>query len=136
MPKHIVTVPDGHPKYGPTALFASLRSAPAVLAGGLVFVSGQFGLRPDGSVPVSSVEQATRAFDRLGVVLEAAGCSFDDLVELTSYHVDLDLHLVEFMQVKDRYLKDNLPAWTMLGVHSMARAGLTVQIKAVAAARV
>lgn len=63
----------------------------AVRAGGFVFCSGQVGLDPataklvEGDVAV----QARRALDNLGLVLGAAGCSFDDVVKTTIFLVDM-----------------------------------------------
>lgn len=79
-----LVLPDTHPVLGSTAVFQSFNYAPAVAAGGLLFVAGQIGLRADGSVPESAEEQADWAFRRLGAILEAAGADFEDLVELGS----------------------------------------------------
>jgi hypothetical protein len=48
----------------------------------------------------------------------------DDIVDLTSFHDDMrDLSL--FMQVKDRYLTRDFPAWTAIGACAAVRgAGL------------
>jgi enamine deaminase RidA (YjgF/YER057c/UK114 family) len=37
--------------------------------------------------------------------------------------------------VKEQYIKSDFPAWTILGVASLARPELVIEIKAVAAAR-
>jgi enamine deaminase RidA (YjgF/YER057c/UK114 family) len=52
-----------------------------------------------------------------------------------SYHVDLSSHLANFREVKEQYIKSDFPAWTILGVASLARPELVIEIKAVAAAR-
>lgn len=135
MSKHIIQVPDGHPVFGSTAVFGAFKYSPAVKAGGLVFVAGQIGLRADGTIPETAQEQADWAFKRLGVILAAAGLGFGDLVELVTYHVDIDKQLADFRQVKDRYVTEDFPAWTILGVAALARSTLLVEIRAVAAAR-
>ena len=71
----------------------------------------------------------------MGAILQAAGLGFDDLVELVSYHVDIDKQLAAFRKIKDRYIKENAPAWTILGVAALARPTLFLEIKAVAATR-
>ncbi|MCY1247029.1 RutC family protein YjgH [compost metagenome] len=96
-------------------------------------MAGQVGLRADGSVPESASEQADWAFRRLGVVLESAGLGFADLVEIVSYHVDVEHELAGFREVKDRYITEDFPAWTILGVAALARPALRVEIRAVAA---
>ena len=135
MSKHIIQVPEGHSVFGSTAVFGTFKYSPAVRAGGLVFVAGQIGLRADGTIPETAQEQADWAFKRLGVILEAGGLGFGDLVELVTYHVDIDKQLTDFRQVKDRYITTDFPAWTILGVAALARSTLLVEIRAVAAAR-
>ena len=134
--KTTVVLPNPHPVLGNTDVFRTFNYAPAVAAGGLLFIAGQIGIRADGTVPASVEEQIDLAFQRLGAILQAAGLGFEDLVELVSYHVDVDKQLAAFRQIKDRYIKDEAPAWTILGVAALARPPLLVEIKAVAATRV
>lgn len=55
--------------------------------------------------------------------------------DLASYHVRIDDQLTTFREVKERYITRDFPAWTILGVASLARPNLLIEIKAVAAAR-
>jgi enamine deaminase RidA (YjgF/YER057c/UK114 family) len=119
---------------GPS-IFEKFEYSAAVRAGGLVFAAGQIGLDPDGSIPNKIEDQFVNAFERLKVVLEAAGCGMEDLVELVSYHVGLQAHLGKFMEVKSRYVPAPFPTWTILEVAGFARPGLIIEIKAVAHAR-
>jgi enamine deaminase RidA (YjgF/YER057c/UK114 family) len=57
------------------------------------------------------------------------------LVELVSYHVRIDEQLTTFREIKERYVMREFPAWTILGVASLARPNLLAEIKAVAAAK-
>lgn len=134
--KTTVTLSNPHPVLGSTEVFKTFNYAPAVAAGGLLFIAGQIGVRADGTVPTSVEEQIDLAFQRLGAILQAAGLGFEDLVELVSYHVDVDKQLAAFREIKDRYIKEDAPAWTILGVAALARPTLFVEIKAVAATRV
>ena len=134
--KTTLALSNPHPVLGSTDVFKTFNYAPAVAAGGLLFVAGQIGLRADGTIPTSVEEQIDLAFRRLGAILQAAGLGFEDLVELVSYHVDIDKQLASFREIKDRYIKDNAPAWTILGVAAVARPTLFVEIKAVAATRI
>src|ERR1700744_5545173 len=92
-------------------IFDKFQCSSAVKAGGLVFVAGQIGLNPDGSMPDKPEQQFINAFERLKLVLEDAGCRMSDLVELVSYHVGLntDNHLADFMKVKERYVPAPFP---------------------------
>lgn len=133
--KTTVALSDPHPVLGSTEVFKRFNYAPAVAAGGLLFIAGQIGIRADGTVPASVEEQINLAFQRLGAILQAAGLGFGDLVELVSYHVDVNEQLAAFREIKDRYIKADAPAWTILGVAAWARPMLLVEIKAVAATR-
>jgi enamine deaminase RidA (YjgF/YER057c/UK114 family) len=126
-----------HPAFGAPgspSIFDRFQYSAAVRAGGLVFIAGQVGLDPDGSVPPDAQKQFVNAFERLKIVLESAGSTLDDLVELVTYHVDMQ-ELRSFMEVKQRYVKAPFPTWTILGVAALARPELKIEIKAVATAR-
>lgn len=120
---------------GGGSIFDKFQYSSAVKAGGLVFVAGQIGLNPDGTIPEKPEQQFVNAFERLKLVLEETGCEMGDLVELVSYHVGLTSHLAEFMKVKEKYVLGPFPTWTILDIAGLARPGLIIEIKAVAAAR-
>lgn len=137
MTDHIqrLRLPDNDPVFGGNKVFDAFRYAPAVSAGGLVFIAGQVGLRPDGTLGATAAEQIELAFKRLGAILAHSGLGFGDLVELVSYHVDIGSQLAEFRAIKDRYISADFPAWTIIGVAALARPELLIEIKAVAAKR-
>ena len=61
-------------------------------------------------------------------MLEAAGLTFDDLVEIVSYHTDMeDLHAT--VEIKAGYIKKEFPAWTAVGVTALAFPGQRIEIK-------
>lgn len=108
--------------------------APGVLVDDTLYIAGQVGRNADLEVVEGTEAQFAQAFENVGKVLAAAGASFDDVVEMVTYHVDMrDLPL--FMQVKDRYYGDAVPAWTGIGVTSLAMPGLLVEIKCTAKLR-
>ena len=128
-------LPEDDPTFGSNKIFDLFKYSPAVTANGLVFIAGQVGIRPDGTIPETSEEQARVAFQRLGAILKHQGLGFEDLVELVTYHVDIDNHLSDFREVKDEFISSDFPAWTILGVAALARDTLLIEIKAVAAAK-
>lgn len=132
---HRLRLPENDPTFGSNKVFDLFKYSPAVTAGGLVFIAGQVGIRPDGTVPDSAEEQIRLAFERLGAILRHQGLGFEDLVELVSYHVRIDEQLTAFREIKDEFVTREFPAWTILGVAALARPNLLVEIKAVAAAR-
>jgi enamine deaminase RidA (YjgF/YER057c/UK114 family) len=70
------------------ALYTRNRYSPALRSNGFLFVSGQVGSREDGSPEPTLEAQVRRAFDNLNAVLGAAGCTFDDVVDVTVFLVD------------------------------------------------
>src|SRR5690606_29116822 len=126
-------LPEDDSTFGSNKVFDLFKYSPAVRAGGLVFIAGQVGLRADGTVPESAEEQIRLAFTRLGAILKHEGLGFEHLVELVSYHVDIDSQLTTFREVKDEFITREFPAWTILGVAALARPNLLIEIKAVAA---
>lgn len=128
-------LPEDHPAFGGNRIFDVFQYSPAVTANGLAFVSGQIGLRPDGSVPQDPKEQIRLAFERTQAILRGLGLDFGDLVEMVSYHVNLGEHLAAFRDVKEQFIRKDFPAWTIIGVAALARPELIVEIKVVASAK-
>ena len=69
--------------------------APARIAGDLIYVSGCTAEQTDGAIPNDTEEQMRLAFKNVRRVLEAAGASLADVVEMTTYHVGLQGHVEE-----------------------------------------
>ena len=106
--------------------------SPAVESGGFLFVSGCTGATPDGSVSADVREQFKQAFRNVEVALAEAGLSYVDVVEIVSYHVELEEHFKEFLLVKDEFVGEPYPAWTAVGVSSLAADGALVEVKVTA----
>ncbi|MBY3569051.1 RidA family protein [Rhizobium laguerreae] len=107
--------------------------APAVRFENLVFCAGQVGRDANMNVINDPEKQFEACWDNLATVLSAAGCSFEDVVEMTTYHVGLQQHMHTFRKVKDRIFPRGTYAWTCIGVSELAHPGLLVEIKVVAA---
>ena len=73
---------------GRQALYERNRYSPAIRANGLLFVSGQVGSREDGSPEPELETQVRRAFESLNAILQSAGCTFDDVIDVTVFMVD------------------------------------------------
>jgi len=73
---------------GRQALYERNRYSPAIQSNGFLFVSGQVGSLEDGSPQQGLKEQVRQAFENLNAILAAAGCSFDDVVDVTVFMVD------------------------------------------------
>lgn len=105
--------------------------SPGVRAGGFLFIAGQVGRDKALNVVLGKEAQFVQAFENVKTVLDEAGASFDDVVEMVTYHTDMrDLAL--FIEIKDRYFTNRFPTWTGVGVTSLAMPGLEVEIKCTA----
>jgi enamine deaminase RidA (YjgF/YER057c/UK114 family) len=116
---------------GRQALYEKNRYSAAVRSGDLLFVSGQVGSREDGSPEPDFGAQVQLAFDNLAAVLKAAGCTFDDVVDVTSFHTDPASQLETVMALRSKVIGEPpYPAWTALGVTWLY--GFDFEIKVVA----
>jgi 2-iminobutanoate/2-iminopropanoate deaminase len=114
---------------------APFQGAPysqAVVAAGLVFVSGQLGLKPGAKemVPGGIAEQTEQVLANLQAVLEAAGSSLDRLVKTTVYLQDLN-DFVGMNEVYARHVGAEPPARATVEVAKLP-SGALVEIEAVA----
>jgi enamine deaminase RidA (YjgF/YER057c/UK114 family) len=109
--------------------------APAVKVGSTVYCAGQVGRTDDLDVIADPGQQFLRAWENLRTVLAAAGCTFEDVVDMTTYHVDMQQHMAVFRSVKDSVFPRGTCAWTCIGVSALARPGLLVEIKCIAVQR-
>lgn len=126
MPPRDVVFPAGR-----QALYEHHRYSPAVRADGFLFVSGQVGSREDGSPEPDFEAQVRLAFANLQATLRAAGCSLDDIVDVTTFHTDPEHQFDTVLAVKDdMFPQAPYPSWTALGVTWLA--GFDFEIKVVA----
>ncbi|MCW2100115.1 UNVERIFIED_ORG: enamine deaminase RidA (YjgF/YER057c/UK114 family) [Pseudomonas psychrophila] len=109
--------------------------APAVKVGTTLYCAGQVGRTADLQVIEDPEQQFLAAWENLRQVLAAGGCSFEDVVEMTTYHIDMNQHMPLFRQVKDSLFPRNTCAWTCIGVSELAKPGLLVEIKCIAVQR-
>lgn len=116
---------------GRHALYDAHRYSAAIRSGDLLFVSGQVGSREDGSPEPDFERQVQLAFENLIAVLAAAGCTFDDVVDVTTFHTDPESQFEAIMAVRDRMIGDPpYPNWTAIGVNWLA--GFDFEIKVIA----
>lgn len=113
---------DLYEKYGYSA---------AVRSDNLEFVSGQVGSRPDGSPEPDFEAQVRLAFANLEATLAAGGCTFDDIVDLTTFHTDPEKQWSVFKTVKrEKFPQAPYPNATAIGVNWLA--GFDFEIKVTA----
>jgi enamine deaminase RidA (YjgF/YER057c/UK114 family) len=113
------------------ALYEAHGYSAAIRSGDLLFVSGQVGSRDDGTPEPDFRRQVEKAFDNLKATLHAAGCSFDDIVDVTTFHTDPEKQFETFMAVKATIFSETpYPNWTAIGVNWLA--GFDFEIKVIA----
>ncbi|EHK57581.1 RidA family protein [Allomesorhizobium alhagi] len=113
------------------ALYEIHRYSAAIRSGDLLFVSGQVGSREDGSPEPVFENQVRRAFANLREVLAAAECSFDDVVDVTTFHTNPDEQIETVLAVRAEEIgAPPYPNWTAVGVNWLA--GFDFEIKVIA----
>ena len=106
---------------GRQALYNINKYSAAIRSGDLLFVSGQVGSRDDGTAEPDFTRQVNQAFTNLAAVLKAAGCSFDDVVDVTTFHTDPEAQFTTVNEVRLRFFGDApYPNWTAVGVNWLA----------------
>ena len=88
--------------------------APAYRVGDTLYVSGVIGAGE------SLDDEFANAFANLASVLDAAGYSLADVVDMTSFHVDMSTTLGAFMKARDAAMSEPWPAWTAIGCTELA----------------
>jgi 2-iminobutanoate/2-iminopropanoate deaminase len=104
----------------------------AIAAGELLFCSGQVGLDPaTGALVEGGLEaQAERALRNLAAVLDAAGCTFADVVKTTCFLIDIE-DFTKFNAVYGKFMPDPPPARSTFAVAALPK-GASVEIEAIA----
>lgn len=87
--------------------------SPGLRAGDFVFVSGQGPLDPqNGAIVGTTIEEQTRrTLDNVKLILEAGGCTMDDVVKSTVHLLDIKM-FDRFNKVYSEYFKDPKPTRT------------------------
>jgi enamine deaminase RidA (YjgF/YER057c/UK114 family) len=116
-------IPEGAPAAAP-------GYSPGIRAEGrrVVFVSGQ----GPKDLKADMETQIRQIFDRIGLILKAAGASFQHVAMLRAYFVHLNRDLPAYRKVRLDYLVKPYPASTAVGVTELAVPGLEIEIEAVA----
>jgi len=120
---------DVHTPVGP-------YSHTAVVQGGseLVFISGQVGMRADGSIPPGFAEQVELTLQNLRACLAAHGLGVDAVVKLGVFVVPgQDFQVLR--AARERHFGAHRPTSTSVFVPQLANPKFLVEIEAIAAKR-
>jgi enamine deaminase RidA (YjgF/YER057c/UK114 family) len=100
--------------------------------GRIVYVAGQLGLKPDGKIAGDFRAQTVQAFENLKAALAVVGATFNDVVKLNNYLVDITPNIAIYREVRDKYVNTaKPPASTTIGVPALARDGALFEVEAI-----
>ena len=116
---------------GRQALYERNRYSPAVKSNGFLFVSGQVGSHEDGSPEPDLEDQVRLAFNNLNAILGAAGCTFNDVIDVTVFIVDPESRFETIWKVVPEFWGE-APHPTLTGVGVTWLYGYQFEIKVIA----
>jgi len=108
----------------PTFNGQRLPFSSAVRVGDMLYLSGQIGNRPDGTIPEGIEAQSRQVMDNIGAVLMSAGLGYGDLVKCTVMIDDIR-QWADFNKVYVTYFPDGkYPARSAFGADGLAMGAL------------
>lgn len=124
---------DRAPTHLPSAVIPGMSDLVRA-TGELLFVAGQTGMAPDGSVPETFEAEVDAAWAALASVLERAGASTADIVKLTIYVTDLPSRSLQVMRdARDRWVDLAAPpASALIGVADLFHPAVRFEVEAIA----
>jgi 2-iminobutanoate/2-iminopropanoate deaminase len=98
-----------------------------------VYFAGQLGTDKSGKMGGSAREQIELAFENVKAALASVGASFDHVVKLNNYVVNIGTNLAHYREIRDKYVNTaSPPASTTVGVPELARPGALFEVEAIA----
>jgi 2-iminobutanoate/2-iminopropanoate deaminase len=124
--KIVISTPHAPPAIGPYSQ--------AIRVGKTVYVSGEVGADPTGTITGPSIgEQTDQALTNIGYILNAAGLTLDNVVTTTVYLTNV----TDFAEMNAHYatfFKNAPPARATIQVAALPKKGALVEISAIAVA--
>jgi len=97
-----------------------------------LYLSGQVGERPDGSISEEFSEQARQTWINIEAILTEARMGIADLVKVTSFIVGRE-NVRPYSDIHRSLLGAHLPPWTLVLVSGLGRPQYRVEVEAIAA---
>ena len=97
-----------------------------------LYISGQIGVMPDGTVPTDPLAQARQAWLNMIAILEEAGMGMADVVRINGY-ATTDAGVAAFREVRNEMVGDPAPASTLIQIKALADPDWVIEIECVAA---
>ena len=133
-PAHGQTVRKANPPTvaKPVAAYSHVAEVPPGTR--LLYLAGQVGNRPDGSLPESVEDQAVQALENIRLILAAEGARPQDIVKLTFYVAQKPVSIAKLNAKRTEMCAGTAPPpSTWVQVAGLARPEYLVEIEAVAA---
>lgn len=113
---------------------ADYGMSPAVRVGDLLFLSGQVAEVDGDPADPEALRAAYRGmFASAEAVLSEAGASWDGVVDVTSFHTDVEAQGELFMEVRGEFVGDGpFPTWTAVDADRLYTDDIATEIKLVA----
>ena len=114
---------------GPYSNGVKVRLADATL----LFISGVVAFDSDGRVVGKGDlrAQTIKVMENLKAILQSEGATFNDIVKLTNYYIDIDQYPI-VAEVRRQYFGSWMPASTGVEVKKLIHEDLLVEIEAIA----
>ena len=130
MPTHSTTFLDPRDVHAPAGPYSHTAAVPPGTT--LIFVAGQVGMRPDGSVPDAFAEQADLVFRNLRSCLVAHGVGVEAVVRLGVFLLPgQDFQILR--AARERHFGAHRPTSTTVYVPQLASPKFLLEVEAVAA---
>jgi 2-iminobutanoate/2-iminopropanoate deaminase len=100
----------------------------------IVFLAGQTGQDPNGKLAPGGIRgQATQIMENIKTALASVGGSFEHIVKLNTYMLDIDRDGPAYREVRSSYFsKSALPASTLLQVSRLANPDYLLEVEVMA----
>lgn len=117
----------------PRGLYRAPTYSHVVKAGNTVYVAGQVARDENGNLvgPGDITAQAVRVFENLRIALAAGGADFRNVVKITIFLTDPRFREA-LGKVRTQYIKDPVPASTLVVVAGLAEPDFLLEIEAIA----
>ena len=115
----------------PAGLYTHGMEAPANMR--WLYISGQVGVRPDGTISNEPKEQSDQVWQNIHAILQSAGMTFDNLVKFNTYLTSTD-YTDDYVAARNARLEGRKVASTTVFVSALFRPEWVVEVEAVAAA--
>lgn len=99
-----------------------------------VYLSGQIGVAPDGTVQEGLRAQTVQVFENIKTALASVGATFDNVVKMTTLVANYKTEdRLIIREVRAQYLSaTNPPASTLMGVQALAVPEWLIEVEAIA----